>query len=122
MDLDPLRLPFPDEVAFREAFGDEAWNEFVGRTINTQAFFQLRQGRLDIRRTAFYDEVGEDNGWIMLMAKYLDEIQLIKTGKLHGSWAPGTEEAAKEYVWHCTRRITEIQGLDVVNRLFMQAQ
>ena len=122
MDLDPLILPFPEETAFKRAFGDMAWTEFVGRTINTQAFFQLRQGRLDIRVTIFNDDVGEDNGWIMHMVKHLEEILLIKTGRIHGSCAPATEEAAKKYVWHCERRIAEIRGLDLVNRLFMQAQ
>lgn len=122
MDFNPWLFPFPRGDPFTAAFGESAWNEFVGRIINTRTYFSLRCGSLNIDEATFYGDSGIDDGWIMHMAKSLDDVHFILAGNKNGSCPRATAEAAREFVRHCERCIREIQGLDTVKRLFMQSQ
>lgn len=120
MGFNPLLIPTPRGETFIAVFGERAWSEFLGRIMNTQMYFSLRYGSVKIDDAVFFGDSGIDDGWIMHMAKSIDDYRLVLTGNKDES--PGITEAAREFAWRCERRMRELQGLDTVQRLFMQSQ
>ncbi|KAJ6437618.1 retrovirus polyprotein [Purpureocillium lavendulum] len=78
--LDPRKLPWPQETQFKAVYGENAWNDFLARSINSQAYYKIRCDIVPIHEATFYGHAGEDDGWIMHMAGPLIELQSLSGG------------------------------------------